>query len=120
MAKGDVVIAYQAGEGILGLATLASDGWRESKGGHYNRFDLDKHLFLPLQAPVSYQAVKRLPDAQEHFGAVRFPRGTVFEVSPEGFGSLLRLVLEANPGQSRELRSFLSASGVPSALRPAD
>jgi len=120
MAKGDVVVAYQAGKGVVGLAILASEGCRESEGGPYNRFDLrrDRRSFLPLQAPVSYQAVKGLPDTREHFGFVRCTLGTVFKVTPEGFSNLLRLALEANPGQAGKLRSFLSAAGVRTALRP--
>ena len=122
MAKGDVVVAYQAGEGVLGLATLASEGWQESEGGPYNRFDLDwrPDRFLRLQFLVPLKAIKELPDAKDHFGFVPNPRGTVFEVTSEGFGELLRLALEANPGQSRELRSFLSTAGVPTALHPSD
>jgi len=45
MKRGDIVVAYQAGEGIVGLCALASDGYEEVPGsGDLNTFDLAPNL----------------------------------------------------------------------------
>src|SRR5271157_1024772 len=54
MAKGDIVIAYQASEGIVGLARLASRGYKSDKAMNYDTFDLSPKPTIWLKNPVPY------------------------------------------------------------------
>ncbi len=111
MRKGDIVIAYQAGEGIIGLARLASDGYPEVPGGPYDTFDLAPDPIVWLREPVPLFLVRQIPQARTHFEFLRVRHGTVFRVTPEGFEALIRLIQAINPEQIEALQAFLRGSG---------
>lgn len=112
MRKGDIVVAYQAGEGILGLARLASDGYPESPGGPYDTFDLAPSPIVRLEEPIPLFLVRQLPEARRHFEFLRIHHGTVFRITPEGFQALLHLIRALNPQQEPEIQAFLTQGPV--------
>src|SRR5437879_50277 len=67
MRDNDIVVAYQAGEGILGLALLGSDGYQDRTGGKYTLFDLRERPLVQLRVPVPLKAVQLLPHAKNSF-----------------------------------------------------
>jgi len=112
MRKGDIVVAYQAGEGIIGLARLASDGYPEVEGGPCDTFDLAPAPIVWLHEPVPLFLVRHIPRARLHFEFLRIHHGTVFRITPEGFEALLRLIRFLNPEQAEELQAFLESEDV--------
>ncbi len=112
MRKGDIVVAYQAGEGIIGLARLASDGYPEVEGGPCDTFDLAPAPIVWLHEPVPLFLVRQIPRARLHFEFLRIHHGTVFRITPEGFEALLRLIRSLNPEQAEELQAFLESEDV--------
>ena len=117
MRKGDLVIAYQAKEGVAGLAQLASDGYQTRTAGPHDLFDLSSTVMLPLRQVIPLVAIKALPHATSTFEFLRVLRGTVFRVEVKGFQRLVGLLLAYNPEQVRLLSAFLSHSGAPSPFR---
>ena len=113
MRKGDLVVAYQAREGVRGFAWLASDGYVEGGSGRANKFDIGYRGAVPLETPVPIRAVKQLPDARENFEFVPFHNGTVFSVSSAGRVQLGLLAAAFNPGRigSRCITLALSRRG---------
>src|SRR5712691_1879287 len=112
MRQGDVVIAYQAKEGIAGLALLASDGYQSSTGADYDIFDLAPRPLLRLKQRVPLEAVRILPHSRTTIQFVSVLRGTVFRVEPAGFARILGLLLAFNPGQARQTAAFLLKAKV--------
>lgn len=108
MRIGDVVIAYQAREGVSGLARLASDGYQTRSGGAYDLFDLASRPIVSLRQPPPLEVIRKLPHADSSFEFVRMLRGTVFKVAPIGLIRLIALILAFNPTQARQIRSFVS------------
>jgi len=121
MRRGDVIIAYQAGEGIVGMATLAEDGDQSSPGSPYDTFHLKAAPIIRLNVPVPFDALKLLPHAPSNFEFVRARRGTVFSVQRKGFSRLLGLLLAFNPTQGAKLGAFLRATRatIPYAVKTA-
>jgi hypothetical protein len=110
MRKGDAVIAYQAGEGIVGLAYLDSDGYQFIEGGEYDTFDLKPSPTVWLNMVVPYSVIRGLPEAHDNIEFVRIHQGTVFEVTSKGFDAILQCILDLNRNQAKEVRRFLSHS----------
>jgi len=108
MRRGDIVVAYQAREGIAGLAVLDSDGYQCEPTGNFDIFDLAARPVFVAKQRVPLAAVRLLPEADVSFEFLRVLQGTVFEVKARGFDGLLGLLLAFNPGQARRLASFLS------------
>lgn len=105
MRLNDLIVAYQAKEGIIGLAYLAADGNRS------------KHSFMLKAAPVVYlnqtvplNVIRKFPDVEEHIEFLRILRGTVFYISLQGFRMILSAILESNREQKKEVNSFLKYS----------
>ncbi len=109
MRAGDVVVAYQADEGVVGLVYLASPGYQHFDEGNYDTFDLASTPHAWLTQPVPYQVIRDLPGARKHieFVGAKVKRGTVFRISPTGFKMILRLILDFNPNHRGEVGDFL-------------
>lgn len=112
MRKGDIVIAYQATEGVLGFVYLATNGYASKLSGRYDTFDLDPGAILRLETPISYSVIRELPQARKHFEFVGFHQGSVFRVSHKGFEMLLYIALEENDGQRKEMETFFAGGGL--------
>jgi len=110
--QGDLVTAYQAKEGIVGLARFASDGYQSTTGADYDMFDLDRQPVLALKLRVPLDTVRMLPHSKTTIQFVRVLRGTVFEVKALGFERIVGLLLTFNPGQARQIATFLSKTKV--------
>jgi predicted RNA-binding protein with PUA-like domain len=108
MRKGNIVVAYQADEGVVGLAYLVSNGYQHAKSGNFDTFDLKSSPVVWLHKPVPYSEIRDLPNAREHIEFVQAKRGTVFRIDPVGFKMILNLILKFNPSQHSEIRNFLS------------
>ena len=108
MRKGDIAVAYQAGEGLVGLAYLETNGYQDSKSREYDSFDLKPSPIVPFNTLVPLGAIRRLPNAKEDIEFVKILRGTVFSITPRGFRKILDLILKYNPEQSNEISRFLS------------
>src|SRR4051794_39843750 len=52
MRRRDLVVAYQAQEGIRGLASLAADGYRSEPRSPYDKFALRPDPIVYLNEPV--------------------------------------------------------------------
>ncbi len=103
MKRGDIVVAYQAGEGILGLCALASDGYEEVPGsGDVNTFDLAPEPALRLDNPVPLSQLKSDPQTTPLF---RQLQGSVFEATPY-WQALRQHILLQNPHLAEALRRF--------------
>jgi hypothetical protein len=97
MRRGDYVIAYQAGEGIVGIAQLKSGG-RKSRGSKYiDTFDLRSSPAIRFGRAVPLEVIKELPTGNDTFEFLRYPRGTVFSVESGGFERVLHLGAAFNP-----------------------
>lgn len=99
MRAGDMVVAYQAGEGIQGFAWLASDGYSEGGTGRANMFDIAYRRAIRLAHPIPFGVVEALPDAEQNFEFVAFHQGTVYWVTPAGRVQLGLLAAACNPGR---------------------
>ena len=115
MCKGDIVVAYQAAEGIVGFVYLASDGYPQAPGGMHDSFDLRSKPTVWLKEPVPFQIVRELPDAREdiEFVRARVKQGTVFRITERGFDGIVKMARSFNPSQAGEIRRFLSQSPRP-------
>ena len=76
MQKGDFKGAHQSGVGVVGLATLVSDGYKGSNSERFDSFDLSSTRFVLLVKPISWSEVRKLPKAQEDFEFARIHQGT--------------------------------------------
>ncbi len=106
MRKGDVIVAYQASEGILGLGLLSGDGYQEKTEGPYNIFPLSSSK-LRLKEQIPLDAIRALPHARSSFEFLAVLRGSVFKIEKKGFDRLIGLLLAYNPSQHKQIRSFL-------------
>lgn len=97
MKRGDYIVAYQAGEGILGIARLQSDGYRSRRFGKFDMFDLKPGFVFRFEEAVPLSVVRSLPNACDTFEFVRSLRGTVFEIEPGGFERIVFLGAGFNP-----------------------
>ena len=103
MRRGDIVVAYQAGEGIVGLAALASGGYEEVPGtGDLNTFDLAPEPALRLDHPVPLRHLKTDAATAPLF---RQLQGSVFEAT-EFWDGIKRHILANNPHLAEALRIF--------------
>jgi hypothetical protein len=112
MRKGDLVVAYQAGEGVLGFIYLATNGFSSELDGKYDSFDLEPSPFVCFKKPIPYSVIRDLPNSHKHFEFVNFHQNTVFRITPKGFELLLYVVLEENPRQKKDIERFLSKGGL--------
>ncbi|MCS7253567.1 MAG: hypothetical protein RMK18_01535 [Armatimonadota bacterium] len=103
MKRGDIVIAYQAGEGIIGLCLLASSGYEEVPGsGDINTFDLAPEPALRLQKAVPISQLKS--DSRTAL-LVRQLQGSVFKAT-DFWEALKQHILTANPHLNGAMRRF--------------
>ena len=107
MRKGDLIFAYQAPQGLVGLTRLASDGYAEQDGGATDVFDLDPSERLSLPTAVPFKAIRALPGATAEIEAVRMRQGTVFALTPKGIDLLVRAMTEANPALRKAVHAFI-------------
>lgn len=112
MRKGDIVVAHQGGEGVLGLIYLADDGKWNKHENQYDSFVLKTSPIVYFDNPIPFKLIKELPDAAQHFEFVKFHQGTVFTMTSEGFKMLTDLAAELNPSQIKEMESFLAKGGI--------
>ncbi len=70
MRVGDVVVAYQAREGVVGLALLATGGRRSDDSGRFDTFDLSAAPTVLLQDPISFHSIVQIPNSSKLFDAV--------------------------------------------------
>jgi hypothetical protein len=110
MRKDDLVVAYQAGQGILGFVYLATSGLPNELDGKFDSFGLKPSPFVFFENPIPYSVIRDLPNSGEHFEFVRFHQNTVFRISPKGFEMLLYKVFKENQRQKDEIETFLSES----------
>lgn len=97
MRQGDYVVAYQAQEGVVGLARLASRGYNYRGSEKTDAFDLRETPAIWLETPIPLAAIKLLPRSRDLFEFVRSGRGTVFRVEPGGLERVLALARAYNP-----------------------
>lgn len=119
MHAGDVIVAYQAGEGVVGLAYLASDGYQHVRGGHFDSFDLARGPTVWLSYPVPYEVIRDLPGARTHIEFVRIRQGAVFRIHALGFEHLLRAILLLNPDRVDAIHALLAHANIGSAIEIA-
>jgi len=109
MRAGDIVVAYQANEGIVGLAYLSSDGYQDDDDGVYNDFNLAPTPIVWLTKPIPLKVVRRLPDAKKHVEFVKISRGTVTSISRKGFDMILKSILRLNAQVKSRIHKFLAS-----------
>lgn len=103
MKRGDIVVAYQAGEGILGLCALSSGGYEEVPGsGDVNTFDLACEPALRLDKPVLLSHLKSDPQISPLF---RQLQGSVFKAT-EFWEGLKWQIISVNPHLSDAIKHF--------------
>ena len=107
MKKGDILVAYQTKQGLLGMVTLNSNGYQENTGDPFNMFDISSSPRLMFKQEIPLRAIQLLPHSKPNFGFLNSPMGTAFEVHQKGFDRLLGLVLAYNPTQAKQLAAFL-------------
>jgi hypothetical protein len=112
MQKGDIVVAYQAQEGILGLIYLANSGYSSLSNEIYDSFKLKPKPAIYLDNPIPYSSIRDLLQSDKHFEFVNFHQGTVFRISRDGFEMLLSLILNENKKQEKAIRKFLTWGGL--------
>ncbi len=107
MKRGDIVIAYQANEGILGLCALASGGYEEVPGsGDVNTFDLAPEPALRLKKPVPLARLKGDARTSPLFKQLQ---GSVFKAT-EFWEALKEHILTINPHLDSALKRFERAA----------
>lgn len=106
MRQHDLIVCYQAGQGVVGLARLASDGYSSDGSKNTDSFDVAASPAVLLQAAVPLRLVKGLPDAAKEIEFVRFHQGTVFEVTPRGIVLMIDLLRTENSQQKAEIESL--------------
>ena len=113
MRKGDLVAAYQASEGVVGFALLASDGRTSEDTGKFDTFDLAASPTLKLRTPIPLEVIKDQPAAKEAFEFLRIvQQGSVFRVAPSGQDRLISLARQFNPGQTAAIQPFTVTSSA--------
>ena len=112
MSKGDVVVAYQANEGVVGLARLASGGYRSAETRNYDTFNLRHRQTIWLQNLVPYSVIRILPEVGDEIEFVKIKQGTVFAIERVGFTRILHLIRAFNPGLEGKIDRFLASSNL--------
>ncbi|MCC7360797.1 MAG: hypothetical protein IT317_15045 [Anaerolineales bacterium] len=109
MRSNEIVVAYQAGEGIVGLARLGSEGYMHKDSLHYDSFDLRPQPHVALERPIPYQVIRDYPHAAQHIEFVwaGFKSRSVFGVTATGLDIVVKLTYQVNPGQRKQVESFL-------------
>jgi predicted RNA-binding protein with PUA-like domain len=113
MNAGDIIVAYQANEGIVGLACLDSGGYRGNGGRspYFDTFDLKRKPIVRLDHSVIFRDVRDLPDAKNNFEFCKVKQGTVFRITITGFNQVLHLMMKSNPGKKNAIRAVLAVGG---------
>ena len=112
MRRGDLVVAYQAAEGIVGFAGLHAGGFMRDGAGGSNAFRLNPLRRIGLINPVRLDAIRPLPGARETFEFLSFSQGSVFTVAPGGSARLALLAAAFNPLQTEAILSCARLSRV--------
>jgi hypothetical protein len=107
MQINDVVVSYQVGEGIVGLARLASVGYPHNDG--YWTFDLKPKPTVWFPKALRCSEMRRFSNAKRDIEFIRISRGTVFRISRRGFESIINALLTLNPEQSDLLEKYLAS-----------
>ncbi len=110
MRRGDIAVAYQAKEGVIGLGYLMSNGYQSPDGCNYNTFDLKPSPRVRLNRPVPYAAIRESKNADRAIEFVRVNRGSVLGITPDGFDTLISLMVDFNPEQKRDIMVFLGST----------
>jgi len=108
MAQGDLVLAYQAGEGIVGLARLASDGYSSSVAGEFDSFNIALSPKIRLDCPLPFRVMSDIPLARR-CEFVRVKRGTVFQVTFSEFRALVEVIFLLNVNRIDEILRLINA-----------
>lgn len=107
MKRGDIVVAYQASEGIIGLCALASGGYEEVPGsGDLNTFDLAPEPSLRLRKTVS---LARLKGDSRTAPLFRQLQGSVFKAT-DFWEVLKEHILTENSHLVKQLKQFERAA----------
>lgn len=114
MHKGDIVVAYQAGEGVIGLVYLDSNGYPSPEGGNYNSFNLKPSPNVRLNRLVPYEVIRDSRNASRdiEFVGAKVKQGSVFAISANGFSTLISLMLQFNPEQEGEIAVFMAPAAT--------
>jgi len=108
MSLNDIVVSYQAREGILGLARVEKKYRCTRKGKEIWTFDLRTSPAVGFKNPLTCAEMRRLPGGEE-IEFVRCLRGTVFEIKPFEFKRILSALLRKNPKERGYVDLFLNA-----------
>jgi hypothetical protein len=105
--KGDTVLAWQVGEGIVGLCKTASGGYEEKKGsGKYDMVNLAASQCLEwTSTPILIGEMKQSP-VLGLMEALRTPQGTVFMVTPREWAEIRKLIKDNRLATPAQLRRF--------------
>jgi len=103
MKRGDIIVAYQAGEGIVGLCATATGGYEEvPASGDINTFDIAPEPAIRLKNPVPLKKLKSDPRTCSLF---RQLQGSVF-LATQFWEALKEHILEENPNIFQEVSNF--------------
>ena len=105
--KGNTILAWQVGDGIVGLCKTARGGYEENKGsGKYDMVDLAASPCLEwTSTPISIGEMKQSP-VLGRMEALRMPRGTVFAVTPREWAEIRKLIKDNKLATPAQLRRF--------------
>jgi hypothetical protein len=106
MRGGDIVVAYQAGTGVVGFARVERERERGVDSADVNTFLLDPTQRIGLKHPIPHAVVHLLPGATKTYESLRLKHGSVFAIAPPGTAQLLSLAEAYNPRLRRMLRRF--------------
>ena len=107
MRRGDLVAAFQASEGIVGFARLASDGYKSEDTDKFDTFDLASGPTIRVRTPIPLEVISQSPTAKEEFEFVRIVKqGSVFRVTSSGSARLFSLARQFNPTQAAQIDTF--------------
>jgi hypothetical protein len=109
MRKGDVVVAYQTREGVVGLARLSSKGLKTRSTKKYDTFNLSRSNAIQLEQAMPFRVVRQLPEAAESIQAIKEVNfGAVLAITAKGFVQLFHLMIAFNPSQESQLARFVT------------
>ena len=105
--KGNTILAWQVGEGIVGLCKTASGGYKEDEQfGRYNMFDLAESPCVEWAAtPISIAGMRQSPILSQ-MDALRMPLGTVFAVTRHEWTEIRRLIKRHKLATDTQLHWF--------------
>jgi hypothetical protein len=105
MRINDIIVSYQVGEGIVGFARLASEGYRYRD--RYWTFDLKPAPIVRFSTVLPFSDMRQLPYARQDIEFVRMLKGTVFRITQRGFENITNALLYLNPKQQDKVQAFL-------------